>query len=103
MKTAIIVFLAFASLRLFAGTIQTLIFSYNIFPKKDVYEKEYADENNLDEAVEIATDKPRYDVNAYKERIRKMKETMNEDGIFDWVDAPARDDITGTEIIGDDI
>ena len=43
---------------------------------------------------------PRYDVNAFKERIYKMQ---NEDGLYDIVDPPEASDFTGTEIIRPDV
>lgn len=44
----------------------------------------------------------RYDVEAYRKRMEKMRETMDEDGLFDIPEAPPKTDFTGVEIITDD-
>lgn len=44
----------------------------------------------------------RYDVEAYRRRMEKMKETMDEDGLFDIPESVPKTDFTGVEIITDD-
>lgn len=63
-------------------------------------ESNYISDETSTEVPEDTVSTPRYDVNAFKERIYKMQ---NEDGLYDIVDPPEASDFTGTEIIRPDV
>ena len=100
MKIAVIVFLICMSLYAAVQSVHGIINVLVWIPRKKCVADEDAEADARDETP---VQQPKYDVNAYRERIRKMKETMDKDGLFDWVDAPPQDDVTGIEIIGDDL
>lgn len=102
MKIFIIVFLVCISFYFLTQGFYWFVTALSILPKPVTKNKNY-DENVSVEFTEAAAEKPRYDVEAYRERIRKMKETMDENGIFDWVDIPQQENVTGVEIIGENV
>ena len=63
-------------------------------------ESNYIADETSTEVPEDTVSAPRYDVNAFKERIYKMQ---NEDRLYDIVDPPEASDFTGTEIIRPDV
>ena len=58
--------------------------------------------NKVEEGSEIPEEeyvKPKYDVAAYRERMAKLKKSMDDDGLYEVQPEPVRSDFTGTEVI----
>lgn len=86
------------------------LFIFNTFintlrPIVSFFSSWFADRKVIEEEEEEYVDPfltGRYDVEAYRRRMEKMRETMDEDGLFDIPETPPKTDFTGVEIITDD-
>lgn len=68
---------------------------------KEVYvilEPYFAREDVLDDVVEEEVVQPRYDVEGYKRRMAVLRQSADEDGLFDYQEEEPVSDFTGIEV-----
>lgn len=101
MEFSIVILISVISLYIFALAVEAW---KNVLPMNilsDLFGRSVAE----DEGTEVPEEdyvKPRYDVDGYRRRMAKLKESMDDDGLYEVPVKPVQTDFTGTEVITSD-
>ena len=99
MNISIIILISVISLYILAKAVEQWKYLIPLNLLSGLFSRSGTEGNSGTEVPQEQLIKPRYDIEAYRERMKKLKESVDDDGLFDVPPVKMETDFTGTEII----